>query len=51
MATFRFDLVSPQETLFSNEVYQLDLPGRRATSACWPATPRPLRCSAPAPSL
>ena len=27
MATFRFDLVSPQEMLFSDEVYQVDLPG------------------------
>lgn len=27
MATFRFDLVSPQATLFSDEVHQIDLPG------------------------
>ncbi len=27
MATFRFDLVSPSEMLFTNEVDQVDLPG------------------------
>ena len=38
--TLHFSLVSPERELFSGEVDQVDAPGRKATSACWPAMRR-----------
>ena len=36
MATFHFDLVSPEKLAFSGEVDQVDVPGVKAISACSP---------------
>ena len=40
MATFHFELVSPEKLSFSGEVDQVDVPGAEGDSACWPATRR-----------
>ena len=48
MATFQFDLVSPEKLAFSGEVDQVDVPGVEGDFAFWPGMRRSWLRYAPA---